>query len=291
MESSGLESISSMLIVCSYTKLNNSLSIRIEILNSKPGVKRSYLAFVLSLFLVLCACLQNYDYVVVAYMPTPSKSAMPTETVPITNIVVGNDPEHFTYVNPVYGIKMQYPTNWYKHTGRFIYELANGTTHELVSFSPIFANQTAALNSLRLHFHLTPSSESLLKKTYPSGIPDFNASLSLSVYYPKNKGKTVSQYASDEYGFGKLLGLTNTTLGGLSAYNSTYASLTTTFSSPYPEISMHIGAIEGDNLFILIYKAIPNEYDKYLPIVQQIIDTSQISNSTKSIDTTSHASR
>jgi hypothetical protein len=35
----------------------------------------------------------------------------------------------------------------------------------------------------------TSASESLLKKTYPSGIPDFNASLSLSVYYPKDKGK------------------------------------------------------------------------------------------------------
>ena len=243
-------------------------------MNSKPGVKGSYLGFVFSVFLVLCACLQNYDHVVLAYMPTPSKS-MPRQTVPITNFVVGNDPEHFTYVNPVYGIKMQYPTNWYKHNGRFIYELANGTTHELVSFSPIIANQTATLNSLRLHFHLTPASESLLKKTYPSGIPDFNASLSFSVYYPKDKGKTVSQYASDEYGFGKLLGLTKMTLGGLPAYNSTYASFTTTFSSRYPERSMHIGAIEGDKLFILIYKASPNEYDKYMPIVQQIIDTFQ----------------
>ena len=271
------------------TKLNNSLSIRNEILCSKPGVKRSYLAFVFSLFLVLGACLQNYDRAVLAYMPTPS--AMPRQTVPITNIVVGNNHEHFTYVNPVYGIKMQYPTNWYKQTGRFIYELANGTTHELVSFSPIFANQSAALNSLRLHFHLTPASESLLKKTYPSGIPDLNTSISLSVYYPKNKGKTVSQYASDEYGFGNLLGLTKTALGGLPAYNSTYASSTTTFSSPYPDRSMHIGAIEGDKLFILIYKAIPNEYDKYMPIVQQMIDTFQISNSTKSIDTTPHASR
>jgi hypothetical protein len=205
-------------------------------LNSKPTVKGTYLAFVFSLFLVLCACLQNYDHVVLAYMPTSNKSAMLRQTA--STIAVGNDPEHFTYVNPVYGIKMQYPTNWYKQTGRFIYELANGTTHELVLFSPIFANQTAALSSLRLHFHLTAASESLLKKTYPSGIPDLNASLSLSVYYPKNKGKPVSQYASDEYGFGNLLGLTKTTLGGLPAYNSTYVSSTTTFSSPYPEQSI-----------------------------------------------------
>ncbi|HYA83726.1 MAG TPA: hypothetical protein VEH06_09810 [Candidatus Bathyarchaeia archaeon] len=60
-----------------------------------------------------------------------------------------------------------------------------------------------------------------------------------------------------------------TTLGGLLAYNSTYASFTTRFSSPCPERSTHIGAIEGDNLFILIYKAMPNEYDKYMAIVQQ----------------------
>jgi len=143
----------------------------------------------------------------------------------------------------------------------------------------------------RLLIHLTAASESLLKKTYPSGIPDFNASLSLSVYYPKNKGENISQYASDEYGFGKLLGLTKTTLGGLPAYNSTYTSFTPTFSSIYPERSIHIGAMEGDKLFILIYKTIPNEYDKYMPIVRQMIDTFQISNSTKSIYTTPHASR
>ena len=252
-------------------------------MNSKPGVKGSYLAFVFSVFLVSFAWpLQNYDHVVLAYTPLPS--APSESTMPITNFV-GNDPQQLTYVNSIYGIKMQYPTNWYKHTGGYIYELANGTTHDLVSFSPIIANQTAALNSLRLHFHLTPASESVLRKTYPSGIPDFNASLSLSVYYPKDKGKTVSQYASDEYGFEKLLGLTKTTLGGLPAYNSTYASSTTTFSSPYHERSMHIGAIKGDKLFILIYQARTNEYDKYMPIVQQMIDTFQISNSTKSIDT------
>ena len=116
---------------------------------------------------------------------------MPRQTVPITNFVP-NHPEYLTYVNSIYGIKMQY-----KRTGGYIYELANGTTHDLVSFSPIIANQTAALNSLRLHFHLTPATESQLKKTYTSGIPDFNASLRLSVYYPENKGKTVSQYASE----------------------------------------------------------------------------------------------
>ncbi len=256
-------------------------------MSSKSGVKGSYLVFVFSAFLVFCAWpLQNYEHIVLAYTPfpsTPSESTMPRQTVPITNFAVSNDPEYLTYVNSIYGIKMQYPTNWFKHTGGYIYELANGTTRDLVSFSPIIANQTAALISLKLHFHLTQASEHLLKKVYPSGIPDFNASLRLSVYYPENTWKTVSKYASDEYGFGKLLGLTKTTLGGLPAYNSTYAS-TMSFSSLYPERSMHIGAIRGDKLFILIYQARTNEYNKYMPIVQQMIDTFQISNSTNSID-------
>ena len=252
-------------------------------MNSKSHDKRSYLAFVFSVFLISFAGpLFNYDHMVLAFEPmhsTPSQSNMPRQTAPITNFAVGNDPDHLTYENSTYGIKMQYPTSWYKHLGGYTYELANGTSHDLVSFSPIIANQTAAINSLRLHFHLTTPSESLLKKTYPAGIPDFNASLRLSIYYPGEKGKTLSQYASDEYGFGKLLGLTtNNTLGGLPAYRSTYAS-TTSFASLYPERSMHIGAIEGDKLFILIYDARPNEYDKYMPIVQQMINTFQITNS------------
>ena len=250
-------------------------------MSSRPVVKGSYLAVLFTVFLMSFAW-PSQNYLVAAYTPlhtTPIESTMLKKTVPITDFV-GSDPEHLTYVNPTYGIKMQYPVNWYKHTGGYIYELANGTTHDIVSFSPIIANQTAALNSLRLHFHLTPTSESLLKKTYPSGIPDFNASLRLAVYYPENKGKTISQYATDEYGFGKLLGLSNATLGGLPAYKSTYAS-TMSFSSLYPERSMHIGAIKGDKLFILVYQARTNNYDKYMPIVQQMIDTFQLSNSTR----------
>jgi hypothetical protein len=218
---------------------------------------------------------------VLAFKPSPStvsESGVLRSTV--LPIAVGNYPNHFlTYENSTYGIKMQYPSSWYKHLGGYKYEFANGTTHDLASFSPFAADQTAAIKSLRLHFHLTPLSESQLRKTYPAGIPDFNASLRISIYYPDEKGKTLSQYASEEYGFGKLLGLTaNNTLGGLPAYKSTYAS-TTSFASPYPERSMHIGAIKGDKVYILSYEAPPNEYDKYMPIVQQMINTFQITSS------------
>ncbi|MFZ0510029.1 MAG: hypothetical protein WAM14_00355 [Candidatus Nitrosopolaris sp.] len=256
-------------------------------MNSKSSNKGSYLAFIFLVFLLsafssFAGPLYNYDHMVLAFKPSPStasQSSMPRPTALITNIAVGTDPDHLTYENSTYGIKMQYPSSWYKHLGGYTYELANGTRYDLVSFSPLVVNQTAAINSLRLHFHLTPLSESLLKKAYPAGIPDFNASLHVSIYYPEDKGKTLSQYASDEYGFGKMLGLTtNNTLGGLPAYKSTYAS-TISFASLYPERSMHIGAIKGDKVFILTYEARPNEYDKYMPIVQQMINTFQITSS------------
>jgi hypothetical protein len=228
--------------------------------------------------------IHNYHYTVLAFKSSTSaanESDVPRPTA--LPIAVGNYHDHFlTYENSTYGIKMQYPSSWYQHLGGYTYELANGTTHDLASFSPLAANQTAAINSLRLHFHLTPLSESQLKKTYPAGIPDFNATVRVSIYYPNEKGKTLSHYANDEYGFGKLLGLTtNNTLGGLPAYKSTYAS-TTSFASPYPERSMHIGAIKGDKLYILNYQARPNEYDKYMPIVQQMINTFQITSSQSS---------
>ncbi len=257
-----------------------------EILNSRSSIKGSYLAFVFSVFLLLAFSsfagpLYNYDHMVLAFKPslsTASQSSMPRPTALITHIAVGNGPDHFlTYENSTYGIKMQYPSSWYKHLGGYTHVLANGTRYDLVSFSPLAANQTASINLLRLHFHPTPLSESQLKKTYPAGIPDFNASLGVSIYYPYEKGKTLSQYASDDYGFGKLLGLTtNNTLGGLPAYKSTYSS--TAFFA-IPERNMHIGAIKGDKVFILSYVARPNEYDKYMPIVQQMINTFQITSS------------
>jgi hypothetical protein len=70
-----------------------------------------------------------------------------------------------------------------------------------------------------------------------------------------------------------LVGLTtNNVLAGLSAYKSiyTYVGENTTFKD------MEIGAIKGDKAYILTYEAGINEYDKYLPIIQELINSFQI---------------
>ncbi len=39
---------------------------------------------------------------------------------------------------------------------------------------------------------------------------------------------------------------------------------------------MEIGAIKGDKVYVLTYEAGMNEYDKYLPIIQESINSFQI---------------
>ena len=39
---------------------------------------------------------------------------------------------------------------------------------------------------------------------------------------------------------------------------------------------MEIGAIKGDKVYILTYEAGINEYDKYLPIIQELINSFQV---------------
>jgi len=39
---------------------------------------------------------------------------------------------------------------------------------------------------------------------------------------------------------------------------------------------MEIGAIKGDKVYILTYEAAINEFDKYLPIIQELINSFQL---------------
>lgn len=150
-----------------------------------------------------------------------------------------------TYQNSTFGIKIQYPSSWDKQE--------NGTKQDtetdIVTFYP-------------------PASNS-------------NASLDLSMDdISDEKGISVAQYVND--GLGDLKGslqnfksiglTTNNILAGLPAYKSlyTYVDGNTTFKD------MEIGAIKGDKAYILTYEGGADEFDKYLPTVQQMINSFQI---------------
>jgi hypothetical protein len=168
---------------------------------------------------------------------------------PIKQTVLGQQTTTATnflpYENSTHGIKVQYPSSWDKQE--------NGTRQDtetdLVTFYP-------------------PSTNS-------------NASLDISIdNISDEKGTSLAQYASNgtsdlkqSLKNFKLVGLsTNSVLAGLPAYKSiyTYADQNAIFKD------MEIGAIKGDKAYILTYEAGVNEYDKYLPIIQELINSFQI---------------
>jgi len=179
--------------------------------------------------------------VIISYVyPTvPTKQTVFAQqtTKPTTNFL--------PYVNSTYGIKLQYLSSWDKEE--------NGTRQDtetdVVTFSP------PAINS--------------------------NASLDISIDdISDEKGIALAQYASSGVSDLKqslknfnLVGLTtNNVLAGTNTNKSiyTYVDQNTIFKD------MEIGAIKGDKAYILTYEAGTNEYDKYLPIIQEMINSFQI---------------
>lgn len=158
-----------------------------------------------------------------------------------------------TYKNSTYGIKIQYPSSWD--------EEQNGTKQDtetdIITFYPPAVNSNASLDVTM------------------DDISD-------------EKGVSLSQYASDDIGdlkqslkdF-KLISsdIKNIILSGLPAYKSiyTYSDESTIFKD------MEIGTIKGDKAYILTYEAGANEYDRYLPTVNGLINSFQITKWTNKI--------
>ncbi|HYA82071.1 MAG TPA: PsbP-related protein [Candidatus Bathyarchaeia archaeon] len=149
-----------------------------------------------------------------------------------------------TYENSTNDIKLQYPSSWYK--------IVNVSSPVVVVFIPRVNNSNATLN------------------ISTDDISD-------------EKGIRLAQYASEKFSSFKhelqdfkLVGLTtNNTLAGLPAYKSIY----TYGTSQNTTKGIEVGVIKGDRVFIVTYEAAPNSYDKYLPIVQQMIKSFQIASS------------
>jgi serine/threonine-protein kinase len=150
-----------------------------------------------------------------------------------------------TYENSTNDIKLQYPSSWYK--------IVNASAPVVVAFIPRVNNSNATVNVMT------------------DDISD-------------EKGIPLAQYASEkfsdlkhEFQDFKLLGsTTNNTLAELPAYKSIYSY---TGDNNTKVQGMEIGAIKGDKVYIITYEAGPNEYDKYLPRVQQLIKSFQITSS------------
>lgn len=145
-----------------------------------------------------------------------------------------------TYENSTDGIKMQYPSSWHK--------IVNVTSPDIVVFLPPVMNSNASLTVSIDDI----SGEKMTLAQYVSGLNDF------------------LKHQTQNF---KLLGsTTNDTLVGLPAFKSMY-----TYAQDNIKVQgEQIGAIKGGKVYILGYEAGANEYEKYLPTVQQLIKSFQI---------------
>jgi eukaryotic-like serine/threonine-protein kinase len=149
------------------------------------------------------------------------------------------------YQNSTYGIKIQYPLNWQKQE--------NGTKQDtqtdIVTFYP------------------------------PAG--NSNASLDLSIDdISDQKGISLAQYANNSLtdlkqsltSFKLIESNGNNHIAGLPAYRIVY----TYNDGNNVTKTLETGTIKGDKAYIITYETGMSEYTTFLPIVQKMIDSFQI---------------
>jgi len=150
-----------------------------------------------------------------------------------------------TYQNSTFGIKLQYPSSWDKQENG----TKQDTVTDVVTFFPPASNSNASLDL---------------------SVDDISDEKGISLAQYANNG--ISDLKQSLHNF-KSIGLTtNNIIAGLSAYKSLYTHVDgkTTFKD------MEIGVVKGDKVYILTYEGGTVEFDKYLPIIQQTIDSFQV---------------
>lgn len=151
-----------------------------------------------------------------------------------------------TYENSTYGIKIQYPSSWS--------EEQNGTKQDtatdIIAFSPPTSNSNVSLDVTM--DDISDEKGISLTQYATNGLSDLKQSL-------KNFKSVAFTTAGN-------------VLSGLPAYKSVYTFADGNTISK----DLEIGTIKGDKAYYLIYDAGINEYDKYLPIIQQMINSFQI---------------
>jgi len=184
-----------------------------------------------------------------------SATRLLTLTIPLSymNILSNNsnnstttiNPTFSTYENPVYGVKIQYPSNWQKMD--FDRHYSNNSL-PIAGFIPPSENDSGLLENLvivvkKLHSQNTP-----LKQFVDSLIPSYKSKL---------------------YNF-QLIELNPLTTPAL---NSAYKIEYTHSSDMLMLKTMEVWTINGGIAYMISYNADTSDFSNYLPIIQKMIDS------------------
>jgi serine/threonine-protein kinase len=165
-------------------------------------------------------------------------------------------PEHFinssnsinllTYKNPIFGIKILYPANWYKQENSSSSNY-NSTLTDVVTFSPPFKNSSDIVGKVIVQV---------------DNISDIKP-ITLQRYANDTAGDLRQDFKVNE---------SNATLAGGPAYKVEYTGLEASVDLK----AMMVMALNGDRAYIISYTAEPEKYSYYLPTVQKMIHSFEI---------------
>ena len=171
--------------------------------------------------------------------------------VPYLDIISNNNnsvtinPIFSTYENLVYGIKIQYPSNWQKM--EFDRHYGNNSL-PIAGFSPPSENDSGLLENLVIVVKKLHSQNTSLKQFVDS---------------------LVSSYKSSFHNF-QLVGLNPLTTPALnSAYKLEYTHSTDMLMLK----TMEVWTINGDIAYMISYNADSTDFSNYLPVIQKMIDS------------------
>lgn len=158
-----------------------------------------------------------------------------------------NSTKFFTYESPIFGIKILYPTNWGKQENASS-SSNNSTLNDIVTFSPPLKNSSDIIGKLAVKV---------------DDISDIKPT-TLAMYADAIVSDLKQDFRVTE---------SNATLAGNPAYKVVYSGLEESVDLQ----AMLVMALKGDKVYIISYTAEPEKYSYYLPTVQKMIDSFEIS--------------
>lgn len=159
--------------------------------------------------------------------------------------------EWLLYENATYDVQMQYPSSWTQVS-------TDAAPDRFIQVSDFFSPTEADGSSASFKISIDDSPQS-------SNVEDYLEE-SISIFV-----------ASASYqDFSVVESITNATLAGMPAY-----TIEATYTDPAlgPRMTLEIGTIFEDEVYYLSYFADPQDYERYLPIIQEMINSFEIEGS------------
>jgi eukaryotic-like serine/threonine-protein kinase len=174
------------------------------------------------------------------------------------------NPNFLTYQNSTYGVKIQYPSSWGVQTGVNVLD-ENGNLVQPIDIADIAPPIESDPNAVA-YFQIGVEQQLIPADTK-------NIDLYLR--------SIINGYRSNSTGFHLTSATTHAMLAGRQAYSLVFTDV----YQGFPTKTMIRGTFEGDKNYYLLFTAEAAKFDSFLPAVQKMINSFELSTSQTSTST------